>query len=101
MGGLQSEEAFKRFADEMRKLKGPAPKGGPFMLANMTEFGKTPHITRARFQELGYHCVIFPMSAFRAAMGGVRNMLRTLQETGSTESTLEQMYTRKETYASL
>merc|ERR1719310_629936 len=42
--GLAKADDFKRFAEAMKKLKGPAPQGGPYMLANMTEFGKTPYL---------------------------------------------------------
>ncbi|CAE7435320.1 prpB1, partial [Symbiodinium necroappetens] len=66
--GLQSEEDFRSFAAAMKSLKGPAPDGGPFLLANMTEFGKTPYLTLQQFQGLGYHCVIYPVSTLRAAM---------------------------------
>jgi len=99
--GLHSKEDFGKFAEAMRRLPGPAPQGGPFMLANMTEFGKTPYLPVAEFEKLGYNCVIFPVSTFRAAMGGVKNLLATLNETGCTEAALDQMYTRQQLYASL
>ena len=85
----------------MKGLRGDAPDGGPFMLANMTEFGKTPYMTVDQFKEMGYHCVIFPVSSFRSAMGGVNHMLATLKKTGCTEAALDQMYTRKELYETL
>jgi len=96
--GLQSEEDFRKFAEEMRKLSGPAPGGGPFMLANMTEFGKTPYLTLQQFQDLGYHCVIYPVSTLRAAMKGVEECLQTLKEQGSLEPFLGRMQSRKELY---
>jgi len=99
--GLHTKEDFARFAAEMRKLPGPAPGGGPFMLANMTEFGKTPYMSVSEFGGMGYHCVIFPVSTFRSAMGGVQHLLTTLKDTGCTEAALDQMYTRKELYGSL
>lgn len=99
--GLHSVEEFKRFAQAMKGLKGPAPQGGPYMLANMTEFGKTPYLTVSQFQEMGYNCVIFPVSTFRSAMGGVRDMLQVLKETGGTEKALDRMYSRKELYDTL
>jgi methylisocitrate lyase len=99
--GLHSAEDFARFSAEMRKLPGPAPGGGPFMLANMTEFGKTPYLSVSEFEKLGYHCVIFPVSTFRAARGGVDRLLTTLKESGATEPALGEMYTRKQLYSSL
>lgn len=99
--GLHTKEDFEKFALAMRSLRGPAPSGGPFMLANMTEFGKTPYINVQEFGAMGYHCVIFPVSTFRAAMGGVRDLLQSLQEHGCTDKYLENMYTREELYRSL
>ena len=89
--GLQSEAEFEAFA-----------KGSPgLLLANMTEFGKTPFITLDRFGELGYRLVIFPVSLLRLAMGEVVRSLGVLKETGSVESLVERMQTRKELYETL
>ena len=86
--GLQSEDEFAEFA-----------AGSPgLLLANMTEFGKTPIIPVARFGELGYRMVIHPLSMMRLAMGEVARGLSSLKETGSVESTLDRMQTRKELY---
>lgn len=63
------------------------------MLANMTEFGKTPYLTLEQFKGLGYHCVIYPVSTLRAAMKGVEECLQTLKEKGSLEPFLERMQT--------
>ena len=67
---------------------GDAPGGGPFLLANMTEFGKTPIIKRERFEELGYHCVIYPVSTLRSAMAAVNSCLAAIKNEGSVESVL-------------
>jgi len=99
--GLHSEDEFRRFAVAMAKLPGPAPGGGPFMLANMTEFGKTPYLTLAEFKGLGYHCVIYPVSTLRAAMKGVDECLATLKEKGSLESFVPRMQTRNELYKAM
>jgi len=99
--GLHSKEEFARFAVEMRKLKGPAPNGGPFMLANMTEFGKTPYLTVDEFSKLGYHCVIFPVTTLRSAMKPVQEVLTLLKDEGTVEPFLDRMYSRKELYNTL
>ena len=96
--GLNSEEDFRRVAHE---LKGYGSRGGPFLLANMTEFGKTPYITLKRFHELGYHCVIYPVSTFRIANKAVENFLRDLKQNGSQANTVTQMQTRKELYSTI
>jgi len=99
--GLESEDEFVEFAAAMKKLKGEAPDGGPFLLANMTEFGKTPHYPLQKFSKMGYHCVIYPVSTLRVAMKPVQELLATIKETGSAESYLNRMFTREELYKSL
>ncbi len=89
--GLESEAEFASFA-----------KASPgLLLANMTEFGKTPDITAARFGELGYQLVIYPLSMMRLAMGHVARGLETLKQHGTVRDLLPQMQTRKELYALL
>lgn len=99
--GLTSEDHFRRFAEAMRKLPGPAPSGGPFMLANMTEFGKTPYLTLDQFSRMGYHCVIYPVSTLRAAMFGVDECLKVLKEKGSLEPFVPKMQSRKDLYKTM
>ena len=85
---MQSRDEFARYAEE---VKGP-------LLANMTEFGKSPHLTVDEFSELGYNMVIFPMSAFRAMMKAVEGLFRELREKGTLEDMLPRMQTREELY---
>ena len=86
--GLRTEEEFEAFA-----------KGSPgLLLANMTEFGKTPQIPVDRFADLGYDLVIYPLSMMRLAMGHEVRGLRTLREEGSVESLLDSMQSRAELY---
>jgi methylisocitrate lyase len=86
--GLQTEQEFADFAKAS-----PGP-----LLANMTEFGKTPDIPAARFQELGYRVVIYPLSMMRLAMGEVARGLAALRRDGSVRESLPRMQTRKELY---
>jgi methylisocitrate lyase len=86
--GLQSEDEFAAFA-----------AGSPgLLLANMTEFGKTPMITADRFGELGYRMVIYPLSMMRLAMGEVVRGLSELRRAGSVEPMLDRMQSRQELY---
>ena len=86
--GLQSEAEFEAFA-----------AGSPgLLLANMTEFGKTPIITADRFGELGYRMVIYPLSMMRLAMGEVVRGLSELRRSGSVEPILDRMQSRQELY---
>ncbi|MCW5777322.1 MAG: isocitrate lyase/phosphoenolpyruvate mutase family protein [Phycisphaeraceae bacterium] len=91
--GLASEEEFAAFAREVR-----AGGSRPFLLANMTEFGKTPMIPLSRFGEMGYDVVIYPVTLLRVAMGAVARALETLGREGSAESLLGEMQTRKDLY---
>ena len=85
---MQSEEEFKTYADAV---------GGP-MLANMTEFGKTPYLSVQRFHELGYCIVIFPVTALRVAAKATELVLRDIKRNGTQEDWLDRMQTRSELY---
>jgi methylisocitrate lyase len=93
--GLTSEQEFGDFAKQLRAV---CPGREVFLLANMTEFGKTPIIPIARFQELGYNCVIYPVSLLRIAMGAVDKALAAMKRDGSVSGVIDQMQTRKELY---
>src|SRR5437773_3332831 len=85
---LQSSEEFKAFA---REVKAP-------LLANMTEFGKSPLLSFQQLSDLGYRIVIFPMSAFRVSMKASDEFLRDLKKRGTQSGWLDKMQTRKELY---
>ncbi|MEL6497930.1 MAG: isocitrate lyase/phosphoenolpyruvate mutase family protein [Planctomycetota bacterium] len=95
--GLESEGEFARFADAIRESTDPAP----LLLANMTEFGKTPHIPLSRFGELGYDVVIYPVSTLRVAMHAIRHFLADLHEGGTASEWEESMQSRDDLYALL
>jgi methylisocitrate lyase len=80
--GLKTKEDFINVA---KALKGYGPKGGPYLLANMTEFGKTPYITLEEFDKWGYNCVIYPVSTLRIAMKAVDMFLKDLKKFGTQE----------------
>jgi methylisocitrate lyase len=85
---LQGREEFRDFAKAV-----DAP-----LLANMTEFGKSPLMSREELAELGYRMVIYPQTAFRVSMFATGQMLRDLKSTGTQQSWLDRMQTRKELY---
>lgn len=98
---LATKEEFKLMAEAMRKLPGPAPGGGPYMLANMTEFGKTDYISTPEFEQLGYNCVIFPVTTLRCAMKPVQEVLELMANEGSAEKYVPKMFTRQELYSTI
>jgi methylisocitrate lyase len=85
---LESEQEFAEFA---RRVKAP-------LLANMTEFGKSPLIPAKRLEEYGYKFVIFPVTLLRVALGAMREALRTIADLGTQEPLVPRMLTRKELY---
>ena len=85
---LQSEEEFRDFAKEI-----DLP-----LLANMTEFGKSPLLSFQDLVGLGYRMVIFPQSAFRVSMKASGEFLRALKQAGTQSDWLEKMQTRQELY---
>lgn len=86
---LTTEDEFATFA--------AANVGAP-LLANMTEFGKTPYLTTQRFEELGFSIVIFPMAAFRSMLKGIDDTLKEIRATGTQVARLAAMKTRAELY---
>ena len=88
---LQTKEEFRDFA---RVMKVP-------LLANMTEFGKSPLLNVKELGELGYRMVIFPQSAFRVSMKTTDEFFRALKKAGSAEGWLDRMQTRQELYETL
>jgi len=88
---LQTREEFRDFA---REVKVP-------LLANMTEFGKSPSLNVQELGELGYRMVIFPQSAFRVSMKATDEFFRGLKKSGTQKDWVEKMQTRKELYATL
>jgi methylisocitrate lyase len=85
---LESKEEFIEFRKKMRLP----------LMANMTEFGKTPYMTAGEFEEMGYNMVIFPVTAFRAMMKTVKQTLRELKSTGTQKGMMGDLMTRKEFY---
>lgn len=83
-------------ADEFGTF-GAANLGVP-LLANMTEFGKTPYLTAAQFEDLGFDVVIFPMLAFRMMLGAVDAAMGELAARGTQQGLIDRMKTRNELY---
>jgi methylisocitrate lyase len=86
--GLHDGDEFARF---MKASSGAT-------LANMTEFGKTRHLTREEFRALGVSIVIYPLSLMRMAMKAVDEGLAALAKDGGFEPSLARMQSRKELY---
>ncbi|HMJ03398.1 MAG TPA: isocitrate lyase/phosphoenolpyruvate mutase family protein [Conexibacter sp.] len=86
LGGAEDFEAFARRAPEVP------------LIANMTEFGKTPLLSSAELGALGYAAVLFPMTAFRLMLRAVDDGLAELAREGTQRGLVERMATRDELY---
>lgn len=85
---LQTPQEFEQFKKE---LDHP-------LLANMTEFGKSPLLTKTQLEEIGYDIIIYPVTSLRLAMKAIEGGLTEIKNTGTQEGVLEKMQTRKELY---
>ena len=68
------------------------------VLANMTEFGKTPLLERQQLADLGVAIILYPLSAFRAMNAAAENVYRTIRKTGTQTSVVKDMQTRDRLY---
>ncbi|HUN99274.1 MAG TPA: methylisocitrate lyase [Bradyrhizobium sp.] len=89
---LTSAEMFCAFAKAL--------PGVP-LLANMTEFGRTPFFTAGEFEAMGYRMVIWPVSSLRVANKAQERLYAAIRRDGGTQSVIDAMQTRAELYAAI
>jgi methylisocitrate lyase len=85
---LETPDEFAAFA---REVKAP-------LVANMTEFGKSPNLDFAALAGLGYRMVLYPVTAFRAAARAAQETLASLKHHGHQRGAIDKMMTRAELY---
>ncbi len=88
---LTTAEMFRDFA---RRVQAP-------LLANMTEFGRTPFFTAAEFAAMGYKMVIWPVSSLRVANKAQAELYAAIRRDGGTQNMLDRMQTRAELYETI
>jgi methylisocitrate lyase len=88
---LTTAEMFREFA---RRVKVP-------LLANMTEFGRTPAFSASEFEAMGYRMVIWPASAMRVAAKAQGELYAAIKRDGGTHNMLDRMQTRAELFATI
>ena len=86
---LNTREMFTEFARRMPGVK---------LLANMTEFGRTPFFTAQEFEEMGYKMVIWPVSSLRIAAKATEKLYSAIARDGGAHNVVESMQTRAELY---
>lgn len=89
---LTNAEMFREFARRMPGVR---------LLANMTEFGRTPFFTASEFQQMGYRMVIWPVSAFRVANKAQERLFAAIKRDGGTQNMIGEMQTRAELYKTI
>ena len=89
---LTTAEMFREFAV---RLPGVA------LLANMTEFGRTPFFTAREFAEMGYRMVIWPVSSLRVAAKAQAELYAAIRRDGGAHKMIGHMQTRTELYATI
>ncbi len=85
---LESADEFAAFA---RAVQAP-------LIANMTEFGKSPSLDFATLAGLGYRMVLYPVSAFRSALQAAQATLADIRRQGHQRGVVGMMLTRAELY---
>jgi len=88
---LTTADMFREFA---RRVNAP-------LLANMTEFGRTPYFSAAEFEQMGYRMVIWPVSALRMAAKAHEQLYATIRREDGPRSLIGQMQTRQELYETI
>ncbi len=91
---LESEEEFAQFGEFAQKKKMP-------VLANMTEFGRSPILSLNQLGKYGFRMVLFPLSGFRAAMQSAKLTLLQIKKHGEVGEQINHMLTRAELYETL
>jgi methylisocitrate lyase len=89
---LTSAEMFRAVAERMPGVR---------LLANMTEFGRTPFFTASEFEAMGYKMVIWPVSSLRVANKAQAELYAALARDGGTHKMVDRMQTRAELYATI
>jgi methylisocitrate lyase len=89
---MNNDEMFRAFAAKM--------PGTP-LLANMTEFGRTPFFTKDQFQAFGYKMVIWPVTSLRVAALAQEKLYTAIAQDGGAQNCVDAMLTRKDLYATI
>jgi methylisocitrate lyase len=85
---MKNEKEFEKIRKNTKK----------FLLANMTEFGKSKLLSVSELENLGYNIVIYPVTTQRLAMKNVEDGLRAIMRDGHQNNIIDKMQTRKRLY---
>jgi len=85
---VETLDDYRRFVDEI----------GVPILANLTEFGRTPYFTLQEMRDTGVRMVLYPLTAFRAMNEAARRTYAAIRQEGSQRSVLHDLQTREQLY---
>ncbi len=85
---LESKEEFASFARQVQTT----------LLANMTEFGRSPNLDFHDLAKMGYRMILYPLSAYRSALKAAQLTLADIKSRGHQRDRIPQMLTRAELY---
>ena len=85
---VETLDDFKRFSGEL----------GVPILANLTEFGRTPTFNLLELKNAGVQMALYPLTAFRAMNAAARSAYETIRHDGSQQAILDTLQTRAELY---
>lgn len=90
---LEGPDEFAHFARQINQGRPPVT-----LLANMTEFGKSPLLDAAELGRLGYRIILYPVTSLRSALLAVRETFLDIRDKGHQRDRVERMLTRQELY---
>ena len=93
-----ADAIFAEAASTLEEYRKFANAAGAPVLANITEFGKTPLFTVDELRDAGVRLVIYPLSAFRAMSAAAASVYRAIRQEGTQKHVVPAMQTRDELY---
>src|SRR5262249_44882383 len=85
---MENADEFAQFATQSPGL----------LMANMTEFGKSPILDFQQLADMGYRLVIYPVTSLRVTLKAIDSLFRDLTKKGHQRESLPNMFTRTELY---
>jgi methylisocitrate lyase len=89
---------FPEAMKDEREFEAVRKTSKKYLLANMTEFGKSKLLNKSELENLGYNVVIYPVTTQRLAMKNVEDGLKSIFKSGDQNNILDKMQTRKRLY---
>ncbi len=87
----EAMQSIDEFTEFRKKISG-------YLLANMTEFGKSPLLSTSELEKIGYNMVIFPLTAFRGILKTTETIYSDLMKNGSQSGFINEIMSREHFY---